>query len=268
MDNKSQRTLEFEKILEQLAQYTSFSAGEGLARKTTPTTDLEEALRWQAETQEARDLFDTNANVTIGGARDVRQIAANAERGFLLQPEDLLNVRATISAARNLRRKLLKVKDISPTLAQIAELIEDCPGLVSAIGNTFDERGVVVDSASPKLGNIRRELRTVHSRIQEKLRALIGSSNNQYLQEPTITTRSGRYVVPLMANHKGKIKGIVHDQSNSGATLWIEPFNTVELNNEYRGKQIAEEEEIRRILAELSAQVATQADSIIYLNWT
>jgi len=263
MDKKSQRTLEFEKIREQLAQYTSFSAGEGLARKITPTTDLEEALRWQLETQEARDLFDTNANVTIGGARDVRQIAANAERGFLLQPEELLNIRATISAARDLRRKLLKVKETFPSLAQIAELIEECPGLVAAIGNTFDERGVVVDSASTKLGNIRRELRVVHGRIQEKLRTLIGSSNNQYLQEPTITTRSGRYVVPLMANHKGKIKGIVHDQSNSGATLWIEPFNTVELNNEYRGKQIAEEEEIRRILAELSAQVATEADSII-----
>ncbi|HUS93745.1 MAG TPA: Smr/MutS family protein [Patescibacteria group bacterium] len=263
MDKKSQRTLEFDKIRERLAQYTSFSAGEDLARKITPSPDLQEVLRWQIETQEARDLFGTNANVTIGGARDVRRLAANAERGFFLQAEDLLNVRSTILAARELRRKLLKVKESTPLLAEIAQLIEECPGLVSAIGNTFDERGVVLDSASPKLGNIRRELRIVHGRIQEKLRLLIGSSNNQYLQEPTITTRNGRYVVPLMANHKGKIKGIVHDQSNSGATLWIEPFNTVELNNEYRGNQLAEEEEIRRILTELTALVAIQADAII-----
>ncbi len=263
MDKKSQRTLEFDKICERLAQFTSFSAGEELARKITPSSNLEEVLHWQIETQEARDLFDSNANVTIGGARDVRRLAANAERGFLLQAEDLLNVRSTILAARELRRKLLRVKESTPLLAEIAQLIEECPGLVSAIGNTFDERGVVLDSASPKLGNIRREMRIVHSRIQEKLRTLIGSSNNQYLQEPTITTRNGRYVVPLMANHKGKIKGIVHDQSNSGATLWIEPFNTVELNNEYRGKQLAEEEEIRRILAELTALVAIQAEAII-----
>lgn len=263
MDEKSQRTLEFDNVREKLAQYTSFSTSEELARHTTPTIDLKEAVLWQKETQEARYLFDTRSDVTIGGAKDVRQFAANAERGFLLQPEDLLNIRATISAARDLKRKLLKIRDTIPRLCQIAELIEECPGLVSAIGSTFDERGVVVDGASPKLASVRREMRIVHSRIQEKLRTLIGSSNSQYLQEPTITTRSGRYVVPLMANHKGKIKGIVHDQSNSGATLWVEPFNTVELNNDYRGKQIAEEEEVRRILAELSARVAIQADAIV-----
>jgi DNA mismatch repair protein MutS2 len=229
MDLKTQRTLEFDKICGYLASYTSFSAGEALAQRTSPTTDMEEAVLWQRETQEARELFDTRSDITIGGARDVRESASKSEKGFLLQPEELLNIRSTISAGRDLKRKLLKVRESSPSLAQTAELIEECPGLVSAIGSTFDEHGNIVDTASPDLSKIRRELRIVHGRIQDKLRALIGSRNNQYLQEPTITTRSGRYVVPLMANHKGKIKGIVHDQSNSGATLWIEPYNTVEL---------------------------------------
>ncbi len=263
MDQKTKNTLEFHKVCERLASFTSFSAGESLALRTVPVTDLMEARLWQIETQEARILFDSRSDITIGGARDVRQSAANAQRGFLLQPEDLLNIRTTISAGRDLKRKILKLKDTAHSLASIAELIEECPGLVTAIGNTFDERGVIVDSASAELARIRRELQIVHGRIQDKLRALISSSNNQFLQEPTITTRAGRYVVPLMANHKGKIKGIVHDQSNSGATLWIEPFNTVELNNDYRTKQLEEEEEIRRILAELSARVAIQADSII-----
>jgi DNA mismatch repair protein MutS2 len=141
-------------------------------------------------------------------------------------------------------------------------LVEECPGLVSSISSTIDDRGEVLDSASPELAKIRKELRVVHGRIQEKLRTLLGSSHNQYLQEPMITTRGGRYVVPLMANHKGKIKGIIHDQSNSGATLWIEPMNTVEMNNEYRGLQIAEEDEIMRVLAELSAFVAYHGDAI------
>jgi DNA mismatch repair protein MutS2 len=113
------------------------------------------------------------------------------------------------------------------------------------------------------LAGIRRELQIAHGRIQEKLRALLNSSQNKYLQEPIITTRSGRYVVPLKADYKGRIKGIVHDTSGSGATLWIEPFNTVDLNNKYRSLQLAEEEEIQRILAELTGKVAEQGDSII-----
>jgi DNA mismatch repair protein MutS2 len=157
---------------------------------------------------------------------------------------------------------LVKQVDSYPRLATIAELIEECPGIVSAISQALDDRGMVLDSASPELAKIRRELNIVHGRIQDKLQALINSSQNQYLQEPTITTRGGRYVVPLQANHKGRIKGIVHDQSNSGATLWIEPLNTVELNNDYRGLQLAENEEVQRILAELSAHVALQGESI------
>ncbi len=204
MDTKSQRILEFDKVREQLTKFTSFSAGETLARKTEPTGDLDEARNWLIETKEARILFDTRSDITIGGARDVREKAANAQRGILLQPDELINIRNTITAARDLRRKLMKATDTAPNLAYIAELIEECPGLVSAISNTFDERGVVVDHASQKLAGIRRDLRIIHERIQEKLRALIGSRSNQYLQEPTITTRAGRYVVPLMANHKGK----------------------------------------------------------------
>lgn len=262
MDEKSLRTLEFHKVLDRLAAYTSFSAGEALARQVRPTTDMLEARRWQRETAEALELLDTRTDVTIGGARDVRRAADNAQRGFVLQPEDFLEIRATLTASRDLRRKLEKLTDAYPYLWAIGELIEECPGLVTAIGSTLDERGEVLDSASDQLAKIRREQRVVHGRIQEKLRALLNSERNQYLQEPTITLRGGRYVIPLKANHKGRIRGIIHDQSNSGATLWIEPLNTVDLNNEYRSLQLAEEEEIRRILSELSGDVADNAEPI------
>ena len=262
MNEKSIRILEYHKVLEQLAELTSFSAGAELARALLPVSDAETAGRWQLETEEARTLLDRRSDVTIGGARDVRTQADRAERGFVLEPVELLDVRSTIIAARQLRRKLIKAQEEYPSLAAVAELVEECPGIVSAVGSALDERGEVLDGASDKLYGIRRQLRIVHNRIHEKLRALLSGSKNQYLQEPTITTRGGRYVVPLMANHKGRIKGIVHDQSNSGATLWIEPFNTVELNNEFRGLQIAEEEEIRRILSELSGLVGAQADPL------
>ncbi|MDT8305775.1 MAG: endonuclease MutS2, partial [Anaerolineae bacterium] len=263
MDEKTLRILEFDKILDRLAQYTSFSAGEAMALGLRPTADATEAARRQAETHEALLLFNAGSEATIGGARDVRRSADNAMRGFVLRPEDLLDVRNTLIAARNLQRALLRVDEHYPHLAAIANLIEECPGLVQAIGEAIDEdRGDVLDSASERLGNIRRAIRVAHSRIHERLQSLISSSMNRYLQEPIITSRGGRYVVPLKAEYKGRIRGIVHDQSGSGATLWIEPMNTVELNNEYRSLQIEEEEEIQRILAALSGQVADQGETV------
>ena len=262
MDTKSLRTLEFDKVRAILAGYTSFSAGENLALALTPTTDFLDASQWQTETAEARLLLDTHTSVTIGGARDVREAVDNAEHGFTLQPESLLNIRATIAAARNLRRALLKTEEQFPRLAEIAELIEECPGLVSAISQTLDERGEVLDSASTTLANIRRDMRVTHGRIQDKLQRILQSSNNQYLQEPLVSMRNGRYVIPLRSDAKGRLKGIVHDQSGTGATLWLEPMGTVDLNNEYRGLQIQEQDEIQRILAALSNKVAEQGDSI------
>jgi DNA mismatch repair protein MutS2 len=263
MDEKTLRILEFDKILDRLAYYTSFSAGEAMARSLRPVAGVEEASRRQAETQEALQLFNAGSEATIGGARDVRRAADNAERGFVLRPEDLLDVRNTLIAARNLQRALLRVEERYPHLAAIARLIEEIPGLVQAIGEAIDEdRGEVLDSASERLANIRRSIRVAHSRIHERLQSLLSSSMNRFLQEPIITTRGGRYVVPLKAEYKGRIRGIVHDQSGSGATLWIEPMNTVELNNEYRSLQIEEEEEIHRILAALSAQVAAHGDAV------
>jgi DNA mismatch repair protein MutS2 len=262
MDSKSIHTLEFDKIRELVAGYASFSAGEALVRSLHPTADLEEARQWQSETREAILLLDTHSDVTIGGARDVRDSVENALRGFTLQAEALLDIRATIIAARNIRRQLIKAADDFPHLADIGELIERCPGIVSAVSSTIDERGEVLDSASAKLAKIRQEQRVVHGRIQDKLQKILGGKLNHYLQEPIITTRSGRYVLPLRADARGRIKGIVHDHSGSGATLWIEPIGTVELNNQYRGLQLQEQEEIERLLAELSGKVADQGESI------
>jgi DNA mismatch repair protein MutS2 len=262
MDAKSISILEFDKVREIIAGYTSFSAGRELVLAMTPTDELEQAREWQAETREAVSLFQTDSGVLIGGARDVRRSADNAMRGFILLPEDLLAIQATIVAGRNLQRQLIRLEDRVPHLAAIATLIEECRGIVSAISNTIDERGDVLDSASPRLAKIRQEQRIVHARIQEKLQRILNSSMSQYLQEPIITQRGGRYVVPLRADAKGRLKGIVHDQSGSGATLWVEPIGTVDLNNEYRSLLVEEQEEIQRILRALSEKIADQGESI------
>jgi len=203
--------------------------------------------------------------VTIGGARDVRPFAANAAIGAVLLPAEILDIKNTLIAGRALKRTVGKLGDQFPRLAVIANGIDDCPGIVEAIGRTIDERGEVLSSASDKLASIRHQLKVAHDRLLQKLHTILNSSRyGAYLQENIITQREGRYVIPLKAEHKGKLRGVVHDQSSSGATIFIEPLATVELNNEWRKLQLEEQEEIRRILAELCKLIGGQAEAIKY----
>ncbi len=262
MNEKTYQLLEFDKVLTQLARYTNFSAGEKLARNLRPTIHQPEAERWQRETQEAYRLLTAGSDVTIGGARDVRTAVDRAQRGITLLADELLDTRNTLIAARNLKRKIEKVAERYPTLAELAELTEEVPGLVATIGDTLDDRGDVLDSASTHLANIRRDLRIAHGRIQDKLQQIM-SQRSAYLQESLISLRNGRYVLPVRSESRSNVQGIIHDQSGSGATVWVEPLATVELNNDYRRLQLEEEQEIQRILAALSAKVADQGDIII-----
>ncbi len=262
---KAVKTLEFEKVLERLAWHASFSASAALVRSLRPAGDLDAARQRVAETAEARALLEIKPDAGVGGARDVRQQVDRALHGATLLPGDLLDVRHTLAAAGRLKKAILRGDHEYPLLAQMAAPIAESRRVVEAVDRTLDGQGAVLDSASPKLARLRRELRVVHDRIQEKLRRIIGSQAARYLQEPIISQRGGRWVVPLQSNFKGRIRGIVHDQSASGATLWIEPLNTVDMNNEYREVALREEEEVQRILSELSALVAEEADAI---RWT
>lgn len=253
-------TLEFPKILDKLAYYAMFSASKELALALQPSPYLAEAQGWQAETSEAAHLLSTKVSIGIGGARDVRPLTSRAQRGAILIPLELLEIRQTLVAARDLQRTITRLAEVYPRLADIAQRIEPCPGLVNDISQAIDERGEVKSSASPELARIRRELETAYSRLMERLNRLVASTQySRYLQEPLVTQRAGRYVVPLKAEFKGKIQGIIHDQSASGATLFIEPLATVELNNKWRQLQLDEEEEIRKILLALSEQVGGQS---------
>lgn len=206
MMTKAIRTLELDKILERLAGYSSFSAAGDLARALRPTGDLKVAQRWVAETTEARWLLDIKPDASVGGSRDVRSVAARAFRGVVLLPQDLLDVRHTLAAAARLKRTILRGDYEYPLLAEMARGIVECPDLIAAIDQALDDQGQVLDSASPKLGRLRRELRIVRERVQEKLQRLLGSQASKYLQEPIISQRGGRWVVPVQANFKGRIR--------------------------------------------------------------
>ncbi|HEX7592751.1 MAG TPA: hypothetical protein VF429_01135, partial [Anaerolineae bacterium] len=263
MNSKSWHTVEFDKTLARLAAHAAFSASEELARRLEPSTDPEQIARWQGETTEARALLAQHSEMSVGGARDVRPLARNARIGALLSPLDLLEIRQTLLAARALRRALGKLNALYPRLAANAARLEEVPAVVDAVARAINDRGEVADHASPELTRLRRELNTVRARVMEKLsRFLSASTNAKIIQEPIITQRDGRYVIPIRAESKGKLQGIVHDTSASGATLFIEPLAVVEMGNRVRELERAEAREVERILRELTALVAAHADAI------
>jgi DNA mismatch repair protein MutS2 len=267
MDEKTISTLEYPKIIARLAGYAAFSASAALARALRPTNDLELARERQARTSEARRLLSEQADVGIGGAHDIRPQLNLAERGGVLTPEEILEIQVTLTAARDLRRAFEKFSGIAPRLCAIAADLVPPAGLIEAISRVLSEKGEVLDHASQKLATLRKELKVCHERLLNKLEKFITEPNTvSMLQEAIITLRNGRYVVPLRAEFKSKLKGVTQDQSSSGATLFMEPLAVVELNNRWHEAQLAEQEEVRRILAELSAQIGshtTQLQTIV-----
>lgn len=234
-------TLEFPKVRQHLARYAAFSASREKALSLTPSIDPVEVRRRLRLTDEARRLLDEMPDLTIGGARDVRPAVGLARRGGVCDAPTLLEIAATLASARRLRATLLKLDpEAFPLFREIAANLPLLPDIEDAIARTIGDDGQVLDSASPKLARLRAEVRTAFNRLQEKLHNLIISYGDA-LQEPIITVRNGRYVIPVKATHRRAIRGLVHDQSASGATLYIEPLTVVDLNNAWRELQLAEQ---------------------------
>jgi DNA mismatch repair protein MutS2 len=269
MNEKALATLEFPKIRSALAGFTSFSASSELAEQIRPTRDIALAATWQKQTTEARKLLATSVDFSLGGLQDIRPLTHMASHGSVLTAEELLSVKNSLIIGRGAIRSFERMKEEFPALAGILGDIEIPSGIVDSISKCISERGEVVDSASERLGNIRREIKHAHERLLGKLERIINDSRHApMLQESIITQRDGRYVIPLRSEYKGQIKSIIHDQSSSGATLFVEPLVVVELNNEYKELQLAERDEERIILAGLSSQVGMQAENITALLGT
>ena len=262
MHTKSMNTLEYPKIIERLAQETAFSASRELALALEPTSEVDIALRRQAYTAEARRLLDLRPDAGIRGARDVRPQTKAAERGKTLTPAELLDVLATVRSSTHVNRLITRLEEGFPLLKGLAGDLPQRPALEGRIAACISEEGDVLDSASPRLRQLRAEIRAAQQRLQERLGTLVNEFRTA-LQEPIITMRSDRYVLPVRAEARGQVRGIVHDQSGSGATVFVEPLVVVEMNNRLRQLQIEERQEVERILAELSALVGGEAPYII-----
>src|SRR5207247_8694226 len=175
--------------------------------------------------------------------------AAGAQLGAMSRRVDSLRTAAAVACARRWRAKLLRLDERFPTLALLARRLDDHRPLLEEIEGAISESGDVLDGASPELRHLRAALRGAQERVRSRLQEIIASPATRILlQEPIVTERSGRFVVPLKAENRGRLKGIVHDQSASGATLFVEPLEVVELANHARQLQVEEQQEIDRIL--------------------
>ena len=263
MDEHALRVLEFDKVLARLANLTSFSGGHDLALALRPSSAYSEALERQETLAEAMHLQEMRTPISLAGAVDVRAALEKAALDGQLDGQELLAVAATQRAAQLARNALTRLAASLPRLGALGGRLVDGQHIIDEIGAALDQRGEVVDGASPALSVIRRDIKSTHDRLQQRLQEfLISQAGKLAAQESIVTLRDGRYVVPIKADFRGEVRGIVHDVSSSGATLFIEPLAVVDLANRWREMQIEEQREVDRILRRLSGTVGEHAPEI------
>ncbi len=261
IDERTLRTLEFYKVRSLLAQKAATYMGRERCEQLLPSTDFLEVEHRQHETTEARALQRGGKNLPLGGIHDLREAVRRCAAGGVLHPQELLDVADTAAGGRRLRKFLLDNRDLAPVLSAHGNQINPFAAVEAEIRQAITEQGEVADDASPTLSSIRKQMRVLQSRVRERLDAMIRNPNmRQYLQEALVTIRDDRYVLPVKIEHRGQVPGIVHDQSASGSTLFIEPMAIVELNNDAKKLALEEREEIYRILTRLSGLIGQEED--------
>lgn len=257
------RVLEFDKIRDKLSAFTVTPLGADFCLRLEPENDYDRVKQALEETQEAIALTEYASGNPIRAFEDVSDELQLAKKGAMLSPRSLLNIAGCMSAARAAKAMLTKDDAHTPILSGLASLIITNQGLEREITDAIIGDEEIADRASAELAQIRKKMRIVGDRVRDKLNSIIrGSGYAKFLQESIITMRNGRYCVPVKAEYRGSVPGLVHDQSSTGATLFIEPMSVVELGNDLKQLQAQEQKEIARILQALTDQVGIVADDL------
>lgn len=266
MNEKSLRVLEYHKIIDRLTGEASSTLGKVMCEQLRPSNDHEEIAYAIQETSEAVEILLKFNAPPFGPILDLKNHVKIAEIGSFMSPVQLLQVSDTLRTARNMKSYVIKSVGESstfPILKGHAEQITSLKNVEDAINTAIIGENQISDNASPGLRKIRREMENKHQSVKSKLEHLVrDQESKKYLQDSLVTIRQDRFVVPVKSEYKGMIKGLVHDQSSSGSTLYIEPFAVVELNNELRELKLKEQAEIERILTELTAFVGEYPEAI------
>ena len=256
--------LEFDKVRERLAAFTSFSLGKDLARALTPAYTHAEVTRLHGETSDACRLIELRPALSLAGAHDIRHMVRTAGLEGSLPGGDLLQIAATLSVFHSVRANVTRLSDELPTLGSLAAGMGEFREIERVVKQTINSSGEVVENASALLARLRAEERAAQGRLHSRLRDIIASpEGGRLLQEPFVTQRGDRFVLAVKAEHRSQFQGLIHDVSSSGATVFMEPLAIVELGNAWRELRLAEEREVQRILRELSAMIGAPSDAIL-----
>ena len=257
---KSLSMLEYDKVIAMLAECALTEGARDLALRLVPVSAEKQVIKKQRITADARRLADAKGYPSFGGVKNISEILGRAKRGALLQPKELLEVADLLRVSRGLSDYIKTDKPFETVLDETFLLLAVNRSLEDRITRTVIGEDLIADEASAELADIRRKIRSANDRIKESLQKFISGSYGKLLQENIVTMRNDRYVVPVKIEHKNEIKGLVHDTSASGQTVFIEPVSVVEANNELKILKNKEEREIEKILYELSALCAENAD--------
>ena len=263
MNEKYLRVLEFPKIRERMAALATTELGRARARALQPSSDASLVRRRQAETEEAATVLAYNGSNPMSPFCDVREFLKLAQIGSTLSAKSLLQIADAIKASRLVRGALVTDREDTPLLTQLGSTLYTNRRLEEDIFDAILSEDEISDHASPELNDIRRHIRLLNDRIRDRLNSIVrGASTSKYLMDTIVTMRNGRYVVPVKAECRSNVPGIVHDQSGTGSTLFIEPMAVVEAGNELKQWAVKEKNEIERILAAFSAQIGPDAEII------
>lgn len=268
---KTLHTLEYDKIIAQLAERALTEGARARALSLLPSDDFETVCKRQQHTYDARGMLARKGYPPFSGVSDITDAVERAEKGATLSPRELLNVAGVLSASRALvDYHSGKGEEEENSLTETFAALIPNRMLETRITHAIIAEDVIADEASPALADIRRKMRAASNRVKDTLQKFIGGAYARYLQDNLVTTRDGRYVIPVKAEYRNEIKGLVHDTSSSGATVFIEPMAVVEANNELRMLENKEAREIERILAELSSLCGDYSGTVMgdYLNIT
>lgn len=264
MNDRTLKALEFWKIVERVKELAGSALGKELVGELQPLTSFLQVKEAQQITTEAVKILLLGDRPPMGGIFDIRLFLKKVALNGVLTPQELLEVASTLRASRLMKLFLEEKQEQADYLTEWGGRLGSYPGIERELERSIGPNGEVLDSASPKLHSLRSQIKVYQNRIREKLDSLIhATENSKYLQEPIITVRSERYVIPVKQEYRSLFPGIVHDQSASGATLFIEPIGVVELNNQLRIIESQEVEEINRILGELSGRIKEIGESLL-----
>ena len=253
MNNKALKTLEYNKITDRLASHASSEPGIKLCRELQPMMDMDEINSALKQTSDAVSRIFRHGSISFAGLKDIRPLTKALEVGSALGMSELLDICSLLKVAAGARRYGVSVDEAADSLSGLFNVIYDIADVRREIERCILSEDEIADDASAELKNIRRQMRICTERIRTELNSMLNGSDRTYLQEAVITTRGGRYCIPVKAEYKSQVPGMVHDQSKAGSTFFIEPMSVVRLNNEIREYEVKESEEIAKILASLSA---------------